>query len=231
MCRIDRKKNAGETIVEVMVAMSFASILIVSAIQLVGSSYEVVGETNKRIEAINLAQEGVELVRNQRDTNWLKYSGDKRKNWLKIKNESSQPSFIDSSNDEQFIDFDENGDIIVFSNQSSIKSTYDSFAADRLVGNEDNGAATSADEWAQKREDNFRLCKNENEVLTTNCSGANSETSPYFRAVKIEANCLNSNDCEKSASISSQVFWENQESDGFEKAAINGELYDFYELD
>jgi len=35
-----------------------------------------------RIIALNIAREGFEAVRNLRDTNWLKYSGDRRQKWL-----------------------------------------------------------------------------------------------------------------------------------------------------
>jgi hypothetical protein len=35
-----------------------------------------------RVVALNLAREAVESVRNIRDTNWLKYSGDRRAKWL-----------------------------------------------------------------------------------------------------------------------------------------------------
>ena len=35
-----------------------------------------------RVTALNIAKEGMEAVRNIRDTNWLKYSGDRRGKWL-----------------------------------------------------------------------------------------------------------------------------------------------------
>ncbi len=76
------KKNAGETIVEVLVSTVLLVSVLAAAFVLLqrGSSANV--NIENRIVAINIAREGVEAVRNIRDTNWLKYSGTRREKWL-----------------------------------------------------------------------------------------------------------------------------------------------------
>lgn len=48
---------------------------------IVGSALKNTGQAKERIIAINIAREGLEAVRNIRDTNWLKFSGQRRQCW------------------------------------------------------------------------------------------------------------------------------------------------------
>jgi type II secretory pathway pseudopilin PulG len=87
-------KNRGETIVEVLVAtVLLVAVLAGSFVALNRASRANINVQN-RIVAINLAREGVEIVRNIRDTNWLKYSGNRREKWLCFDSLDSPPSSL-----------------------------------------------------------------------------------------------------------------------------------------
>ena len=72
----------GESLLEVIIAVSILSTIMVSVFSLLirGSATNV--NVTNRVVAINVAREGAEAVRNIRDTNWLKYSGNRRGKWL-----------------------------------------------------------------------------------------------------------------------------------------------------
>ena len=63
-----------------------------------------------RVTALNIAREGVEAVRNIRDTNWLKYSGDRRKKWLCLDLESDKNACDGNPTVTKFINGNDEGD-------------------------------------------------------------------------------------------------------------------------
>lgn len=67
------KRNSGFTLLEVLLAIAIFSIGVVSAMSLAFSDLNNSKINFGRIRAAHLAREGVELVRNIRDSNWLKY--------------------------------------------------------------------------------------------------------------------------------------------------------------
>ena len=71
------KRSDGFTLTEVMIGMSILTIAIVSSTNLVIGLMQANSNNVKTLQAYYLAQEGIELVRNVRDTNWLHNS-----NWL-----------------------------------------------------------------------------------------------------------------------------------------------------
>ena len=73
--------NKGETIAESLIALSILAIGITIAGMVMATSLQNVQGTRKRIVAINIAREGTEAVRNIRDTNWLKFSSNRRECW------------------------------------------------------------------------------------------------------------------------------------------------------
>ncbi len=75
-------KNSGETITEVMVSTVILVTILVASFTILKNAVETNMDVRNRIIALNIAREGVEGVRNIRDTNWLKYSGDRREKWL-----------------------------------------------------------------------------------------------------------------------------------------------------
>ena len=75
-------RNRGDTILEVVVAMVILSSILISTFSILNRALETNIDVKNRIIALNIAREGFEGVRNLRDTNWLKYSGDRRAKWL-----------------------------------------------------------------------------------------------------------------------------------------------------
>lgn len=64
-------KHAGFTLLETIIAIAVISLVITAAAQLVQSSTRIGGQSMKEFIAYHLAEEGLEVVRNLRDTNWL----------------------------------------------------------------------------------------------------------------------------------------------------------------
>jgi len=75
-------KNSGETIVEVLIATVLLVTVLASAFVSLNRAAKTNINVQNRVVAINLARESMESVRNIRDTNWLKYSGNRRDKWL-----------------------------------------------------------------------------------------------------------------------------------------------------
>lgn len=71
----------GFTLVEVMVALSIAAVGIIGAYELVNRSLSMSNTAAKRFGAVYLANEGLEIARNIRDTNYLKLYYDGFGNW------------------------------------------------------------------------------------------------------------------------------------------------------
>ncbi|MBU4338645.1 prepilin-type N-terminal cleavage/methylation domain-containing protein, partial [Patescibacteria group bacterium] len=75
--RIKNKKNLelkfsdGFTLIEVMAAVAVLSIGLIGGLTVITKNLSIISGGEDRIIAANLAAEGIELVRNVRDTNWL----------------------------------------------------------------------------------------------------------------------------------------------------------------
>lgn len=66
------KENKGFTLIELITALSLISIALVAVISLLVSTLKTSKASKDELIAANLAREGIELIRNIRDTNWLK---------------------------------------------------------------------------------------------------------------------------------------------------------------
>jgi hypothetical protein len=75
------KNIKGETLTETIIAMTIFAVGITLSSTLVASSLRNINTSKNRVIAVNLAREGIEAVRNMRDTNWLKYSSKRRTCW------------------------------------------------------------------------------------------------------------------------------------------------------
>jgi type II secretory pathway pseudopilin PulG len=75
------RNNKGETLAETIIALSVLVIAITIASAIIMNSIRNIGNAKSRVIAVNLAREGVEAVRNIRDTNWLFYSDRRRQCW------------------------------------------------------------------------------------------------------------------------------------------------------
>ncbi len=72
----------GDTILEVVIATAILSTVMIATFSILQRAIDTNLNVKNRVIALNIAREGIEAVRNIRDTNWLKYSGDRRKKWL-----------------------------------------------------------------------------------------------------------------------------------------------------
>ncbi|MDR0369077.1 MAG: prepilin-type N-terminal cleavage/methylation domain-containing protein [Candidatus Peribacteria bacterium] len=72
-----KQKIFAFTLVEVIIALTLFSFVIIGVIFVVTRSYRYVENAKMQVMAVNLAREGVEMMYTIRDTNWRKYSGDK----------------------------------------------------------------------------------------------------------------------------------------------------------
>lgn len=77
-----RIKKSGESLIEVLIAVVILMIFLVSILNMMNQSISLNENIRMRVMAINLAREGIEGVRSIRDTNWLRFSGNMRENWL-----------------------------------------------------------------------------------------------------------------------------------------------------
>jgi len=75
------KFRKGETIVEVLIAIVVFVVGALSATRLLALSGINTQLTKERVIATNLSREGLEAVRNIRDTNWLRFAGERRRCW------------------------------------------------------------------------------------------------------------------------------------------------------
>lgn len=66
-------KNKGFTLMEVIIAVAIVTTALAVLIALVSFSVSGVGPGKSKLIAVNLSQEGIEIVRNIRDSNWLSY--------------------------------------------------------------------------------------------------------------------------------------------------------------
>ncbi len=75
------KNKRGESILETVIAMTILAIGITFSSAIIGSSLSNVNLSKNRIVAVNIAREGIETMRNIRDTNWLKFATKRRQCW------------------------------------------------------------------------------------------------------------------------------------------------------
>lgn len=75
------KGTAAETLAEIIIAIIVLSVGVTGAMTLVTTAINANAEAEERIEAYNFAREGVEIVRSMRDTNWLRFPGDRADCW------------------------------------------------------------------------------------------------------------------------------------------------------
>ena len=80
--KIKQCRQKGETITEVMVSVTILVGVLVAGFGVLKNAIETNTDVRNRIIATNIAREGIEGVRNIRDSNWLKYSGEKLDKWL-----------------------------------------------------------------------------------------------------------------------------------------------------
>lgn len=75
------RAHAAETLAEVLIAFLVVGIFGTAATMILTQAIDVNKEAEGRLMAYNLAREGVEAIRNIRDTNWLRFPGDRENCW------------------------------------------------------------------------------------------------------------------------------------------------------
>lgn len=75
------KSKRAETLLEVMVALVVLTLGSISATTLVLAAINANIYNKDALMALNLAQEGIEYMRNLRDTNWIKFSANRQGCW------------------------------------------------------------------------------------------------------------------------------------------------------
>ena len=83
------KNKRGETIAETIIAVSILAVGITLSATLMATSLKNMNVSKNRVIAVNIAREGLEAVRNIRDSNWLKFSGRRRLCWNNMPAESA----------------------------------------------------------------------------------------------------------------------------------------------
>lgn len=90
------KLNQGFTLVETLVALSIFSMSILAIMSLLADGISDTGYAKQKMAATYLAQEGIEYIRNMRDT-FMLYSDTPQAGWtnfnIKLTNASCQPNF------------------------------------------------------------------------------------------------------------------------------------------
>jgi len=76
-----RRNIRGETLTETIIALSILALGVIIASTVIINSLRNMRNARNRIIAVNIAREGIEAVRNIRDTNWLLYSDRRRACW------------------------------------------------------------------------------------------------------------------------------------------------------
>ncbi len=69
---INKINNQGQTLIEVIVSLFIITVGIIGTLMLANYSIQAGTQSRERVQASVLAQEGIEVVKNIRDTNWIK---------------------------------------------------------------------------------------------------------------------------------------------------------------
>lgn len=97
--------------IETLVAVFVLSLSAIAALTLMVSTMETVDNVQDRVIAVNLAREGVEAVRNIRESNWLEHSRERRDYWNclgMLSCDNSKDTNLIETDSNYIIDFDDN---------------------------------------------------------------------------------------------------------------------------
>jgi len=205
-------KNAGESLIEILVSTVILIVVITASFVFLKRGLVTnVGLTN-RIIAIEIAREGVEAVRNIRDTNWLKYSGDRRSKWL----------CFDETDSLNACAYD------VFSLSNGFFQVEFSDDHKRYFLKEFDGAGLLNLETPSERYEDFQLFKTPDGRLVHNGDEGNNTPTIFFRQIGLELE--EDNDLhEDKLRVISRVQW--HEANTYPSTVLETHLFDFYERD
>lgn len=228
-CEVPRPcKQRGDTILEVVVATAILSTVLVATFAILQRAVDTNLNIRNRVVALNIAREGIEAVRNIRDTNWLKYSGDRRGKWL-CEDTPIEPDACEGVTIATDFLEDDTYYTVDFS------TTAYRYYLDRTTMQEDIDFLAT-----QANREEFRLYLTPTAPQRyTHTAGANADTL-FYRQIYLdienpydgtpptfcdnEASCINSR-----LKVISRVYW--QEEGRQRSATLETHLFDFFERD
>ena len=104
----------GETLLEVLIALTLITVSVAAAASAMMSATKGLSLSKNYLIAQNLASEGLEIVKNIRDTNWMKFPVDKEDCWLNLKTDITTSDlcdplkYIDGQNNDYYIAVENN---------------------------------------------------------------------------------------------------------------------------
>jgi type II secretory pathway pseudopilin PulG len=107
----NKSSQGGFTIIEIVVMAAIISIGVLATVGVATLATNTSSENGRRVEAANLAREGLELVRNIRDSNWQQYYAQTQngipatRQWDCFNNDSSGTVPLTPSCDDRFSNF------------------------------------------------------------------------------------------------------------------------------
>lgn len=152
--------KSGETLIEIVVALFALTLFSAASTLVIVSALSSTRINKNNLAALNLAREGIELVRNIRDTNWLKYAD--KTCWNTIPEKDDCSNKITNGNYQILLDSD--------FKKVLLKSP---------------GGGDSSELDLKNGEDDFFRIKKFNDLLT-HTTESNAEPTKYFRMISIE---------------------------------------------
>jgi len=133
---IKAKNTKGFALIEVIVAIFFISTGIIASYILITSTISSTAQASNKFTAAYLAQEGIEIVRNIRDTNWLQQQADPLNSWSEG---FDTPGLCDCSCD----DMDYAGCVVDYKTPTEENPIFDKFDANHNYLNIDSSGLYS----------------------------------------------------------------------------------------
>ena len=226
LSKISHSKNPGESLIEVLVAVVILSTVLTATFAILNRTISTNVNVKNRVIAINIAREGLEAVRNIRDTNWLKYSGDRRGKWLCLELLNNNKTAIDTD---------------CFPNSTS-QITDEKYLVDFAELNDESrryflSVPSEQDELDLKTATSFgdyRLYQDATSGRYTHDSSSNTSTI-FYRQIELEVEnpltetfCTTSDDCKNAKlKVIARVQW--REGEAVRTLVLETYLFDFLE--
>ncbi len=103
--------HRAESLIETLIAVFVISLSAVAALTLMITTMQTIDNVQDRVIAVNLSREGIEAVRNIRESNWLEHSRERREHWnclgMRDCDNSKEANLIQNETN-YTVDFDEN---------------------------------------------------------------------------------------------------------------------------
>jgi Tfp pilus assembly protein PilV len=77
-------ESKGQGLIEVIVSLAIIVVAILGALSLATLTIKAGAQSRERVQAALLAQEGIEIVKNNRDTNWIKIDEGELIDWANL---------------------------------------------------------------------------------------------------------------------------------------------------